>query len=55
MANVTSSELSFLYDAASYALYTGTRALGQVSSTLINASLFGEPHISNPAPGVLVS
>ncbi|KAI1782903.1 hypothetical protein LXA43DRAFT_386233 [Ganoderma leucocontextum] len=43
MANVTvtSTELLFLYDAASYALYTGNRALGQLSSTLINASLYG--------------
>ncbi|KAM5545667.1 hypothetical protein V8D89_000705 [Ganoderma adspersum] len=41
MANVTSSEILFLYDAASYALSTGTRALGQLSSTLINSSLFG--------------
>ncbi|PIL34714.1 hypothetical protein GSI_03495 [Ganoderma sinense ZZ0214-1] len=41
MANITSTELLFPYDAASCALYIGNLALGQLSSTLVNSTLFG--------------
>ena len=49
MANISTTELLFLFDAASYALYTGNRALGQLSSTLIDSSLYGERHATHPA------
>lgn len=51
MANITTTELLFLFDAASYALYTGDRAFGQLSSTLINSSLYGERRAPLPALG----
>ncbi|PIL34709.1 hypothetical protein GSI_03490 [Ganoderma sinense ZZ0214-1] len=54
MANLTSTELVFLYDAATYALYTGNLALGQLASTLINSSMFGVLSLSALAAGALL-